>query len=205
MVYQVHVSLSLVPPGRRLYVVGSNDTTAPVIDASYRRFLTALEANLETRPYLLGSRPGAGDFALYGQLTQLVGFDPTPRAIAHEIAPRVVAWVDRMEDLSGLEPAEGDWAGPHLASPGLRALLEEVGRVYVPALLANAAARDAGETEWQTGIDDATWVQKTFPYQVKCLGWIREQYGALSGQDRSRVDALLDGTGCEALLANAGP
>ncbi|MEK9872001.1 MAG: glutathione S-transferase N-terminal domain-containing protein, partial [Gammaproteobacteria bacterium] len=27
----------------RLYVVGSTDTTAPVIDASYRRFLTAME------------------------------------------------------------------------------------------------------------------------------------------------------------------
>jgi len=30
----------------RLYVVGSNDTTAPVIDASYRRFLTAMENHL---------------------------------------------------------------------------------------------------------------------------------------------------------------
>ncbi|MEZ5502978.1 MAG: hypothetical protein R3E50_10080 [Halioglobus sp.] len=30
----------------RLYVVGSNDITAPVIDASYRRFLAAMEAHL---------------------------------------------------------------------------------------------------------------------------------------------------------------
>ena len=63
----------------RLYVVGSNDTTAPVIDASYRRFLAAMENHLAQQPFLLGNRPGAGDFALYGQLTQLVGFDPTPR------------------------------------------------------------------------------------------------------------------------------
>ncbi|MFT4632371.1 MAG: hypothetical protein ACI9VI_000572 [Candidatus Azotimanducaceae bacterium] len=30
----------------RLYVVGSNDTTAVVIDASYRRFLAAMENHL---------------------------------------------------------------------------------------------------------------------------------------------------------------
>jgi hypothetical protein len=58
----------------RLYVVGSNDTTAPVIDASYRRFLAAMEHHLANQKFMLGGRPGAGDFGLYGQLTQLVGF-----------------------------------------------------------------------------------------------------------------------------------
>ena len=74
----------------RLYVVGSNDTTAPVIDASYRRFLSAMEAHLGNQKFMLGNRPGAGDFGLHGQLTQLVGFDPTSRAIAHEVSPRTV-------------------------------------------------------------------------------------------------------------------
>ena len=82
----------------RLYVVGSNDTTAPVIDASYRRFLAAMEAHLANQKFMLGKRPGAGDFSLHGQLTQLVGFDPTPRAIAHEVSPRTVAWVAQMAD-----------------------------------------------------------------------------------------------------------
>ena len=54
------------------------------------------------------NRPAAGDFGLYGQLTQLVGFDPTPRAIAHEVSPRTVAWVLKTEDLCGLEPGEED-------------------------------------------------------------------------------------------------
>ena len=42
--------------------------------------------------------------------------------------------------------------------------------------------------------------QGPFPYQGKCLMWLREAYGALSGGDRSAVDAILDGTGCEQLL-----
>jgi glutathione S-transferase len=185
----------------RLYVVGSNDTTAPVIDASYRRFLAAMEQLLEDQPFLLGRCPGSGDFALYGQLTQLVGFDPTPRAIAHELSPRTVAWVDRLEDLSGLEPGDDGWMATDAAPAGLRALLAEAGRVYAPALLANAAAVDAGEEHWRAEIDGAPWEQKTFPYQAKCLRWLREQYSALSGDDRARVDGLLDGTGCEALFS----
>jgi hypothetical protein len=43
--------------------------------------------------------------------------------------------------------------------------------------------------------------QGTFPYQVKCLAWLRAQRAALSDADREAVDALLAGTGCEALFA----
>ncbi len=187
----------------RLYVVGSNDTTAPVIDASYRRFLAALEQHLAQQPFMLGRRPGAGDFALYGQLTQLVGFDPTPRAIAHAVSPRTVAWVDRMEDQSGLEPKDSDWTAPEAMPESLRGVLAEIGRVYAPALLANARAVEAGEKSWETGIDGANWTQQTFPYQAKCLKWINEQYRALGDADRARVDKLLAGTGCEAMLVRS--
>lgn len=185
----------------RLYVVGSNERTAGVIDASYRRLLAALEERFSAQHFLLGARPGAGDFAIYGQLTQLVGFDPTPRAIAHTVSPRTVAWVDQMEDLSGLEPEEHDWANIQDASDSLRKLLKEVGRVYAPALLANARALQAGDKSWETEIDGALWSQQTFPYQGKCLKWIAEKYAELDSTQRQLVNQLLEGTGCETLLA----
>ena len=184
----------------RLYVVGSNDTTAPIIDASFRRFLQAMEAHLATQPYLLGNRPGAGDFALFGQLTQLVGVEPTSRAIAHELSPRTVMWTSVMEDLNGLEPKDSDWNNPDEIPETLRGILTEVGRTYVPAQLANAKAVQAGEKSWEAQIGGALWTQPTFPYQAKCLQWVNEQYQALSADDRSRVDRILVGTGCEALL-----
>lgn len=187
----------------RLYVVGSNDTTAPVIDASYRRFLAAMENRLQSQPFVLGKRPGAGDFALFGQLSQLVGFDPTSRTIAHAVSPRTVAWVDRMEDQCGLEPGEGDWVRLDEQPDSLRPLLAEIGRVYAPALRANAAAVAAGEKTWEVQIDGASWTQQTFPYQAKCLRWINEEYRALTDAERERVDAALAGTGCEDLLNDA--
>ncbi len=187
----------------RLYVVGSNDTTAPVIDASYRRFLAAMEAHLGSQKFMLGHRPGAGDFGIYGQLTQLVGFDPTPRAITHEVSMRTVAWVDQMADQGGLLPTDEDWLPIEEQPETLKGLLSEIGRVYAPAQLANARAVQAGEKEWEAEIDGAPWTQKTFPYQAKCLQWTNELYRSLSDQDRARVDTLLSGTGIESMLSPA--
>jgi len=184
----------------RLWVVGSNEVTAPIIDASYRRFLMAMEAHLANQPFMLGCRPGAGDFALYGQLSQLVTFDPTPRAIAHEVSPRTVAWVDKMPDGSGLMPEDSDWIAVEDQPASLRALLEEIGRVYTPAQLANAQAVLAGEKTWECEIDGARWHQRTFPYQAKCLQWTRDHYTQLSPTDRARVDGLIAGTGIDAML-----
>ncbi len=190
----------------RLWVVGSNETTLPVIEASYRRILELFRDHLTERPFLMGNRPGACDFAFFGQLTQLAAFDPTPMALTLEVAPRVYAWVDRVEDLSGLEPTEDGWIDRELPAT-LRALLGEVGRVYVPFLLANAKALMAGAERVECEIDGRPWVQKPFPYQGKCLMWLRERYGELSVADRAVVDRLLDGTGCELLFAGgaSGP
>lgn len=185
----------------RLYVVGSNDTTAPVIDASFDRFLKAMEAHLAGRHFMLGARPGAGDFGLFGQLTQLVGFDPTPRARVHEVSPRTVAWVDSTADLSGLEPTADDWGRLEDQPETLKGILNEIGRVYAPAQLANAAAVAQGAPDWQCDIDGAEWTQPTFAYQAKCLHWTREEYAKLRDGDRARLDAYLDGTGIEAMLS----
>ncbi|REJ83969.1 MAG: glutathione S-transferase [Acidobacteria bacterium] len=192
----------------RLWVVGSNATTAPVIEASYRRFLEIFDALLQQQPFLLGARPAACDFAAYGQLSQLAKFDPTPMALTLEVAPRVFAWCDLVDDLSGLELApaaeESDrdgWLQRSALRPRLGPLLAEIGRVYAPFLIANAAALDSGAEQVETTIDARPWVQKPFPYQGKCLVWLRESYATLDGADREAVDALLEGTGCEALFA----
>lgn len=185
----------------RLYVVGSNDITAPVIEESYRRYLAIMEQHFRTHKFALGNRPSAADFGAYGQLTQLVRFDPTPMAVAQREAPRVSAWVDLVEDLCGIDVSEADWISRDAIPETLTALLKEVGRVYVPAMLANAQAQMAGAKEVRTEIDGKPWVQQPFPYQVKCLQWIRAEYGALSAADRATVDTILKGTGCERLLA----
>lgn len=185
----------------RLRYVGSNATTQPVIEAGYLRVLQVLEDHLRSHPFLMGRRPGASDFGVYGQLTQLVQFDPTPMALAAARAPRVCGWVALCEDLSGLEVQSSDWLDPTALPAAVRALLLEVGRLYVPLLLANAQALADGQAELRATIDGQPWVQQAFSYQAKCLAWLRRDYAALDTGARSVVDHALAGTGCAPLFA----
>lgn len=187
----------------RIGVVGSNPTTAPVIEESWRRYLEVFEAHIQNQPYLLGRRPGAGDFACYGQMTMLVITDPTPAQIALEISPRAYAWTERLEDVSGLEVSESDWIDLSRPPATLRDLLCEVGRVYAPFMIGNDAAVARGASEVVCEIDGRTWVQEPFVYQAKCLRWLRAAYSALEPSGRRRVDQILEGTGCEPLFAQA--
>ena len=184
----------------RLGVVGSNAVTAPVIEASWRRFLELLEAHLQATPFLLGARPAAGDFGCYGQMTQLAITDPSSSAVTFDISPRAYAWTEKVEDLSGLDVDEAGWLDLSDPPETLKALLTEIGRVYAPFLLANADATDQGSDRVRCEIDGQPWEQQPFVYQAKCLRWLREAYSALSEAERSHVDAALAGTGCEVLF-----
>ncbi|MEO1058801.1 MAG: glutathione S-transferase N-terminal domain-containing protein [Actinomycetota bacterium] len=187
--------------GRRA-LVGSTDENAPVIEGSYVRLLETLNQLFATDDFLLGQRPGRGDFGIFGQLSQLVKWDPTPMAVATTRAPKVIHWTDRMDDLSWL-PVNGNdgWATFESIPSATTTLLAEIGRTYVPFMLANAAALESGADEVVCEIEGGTYRQAPFKYQGKCLQWLRAGYAALGDGDRARVDTALDGTGCHALFA----
>ena len=188
--------------GRRA-MVGSTEENRLIIEDSYRRLLALLSVHFKSHMFLLGDRPGRGDFGLFGQLHQLVGWEPESAREAIDRAPRVRNWVDRMDDLSWWETPVSDtgWVDRDAISDTVVALLHEVGRTYAPFMIANAAALQADSDEMSCTIDGQTYAQAPFGYQGKCLVWLREQYAALSDSDRSAVDAILAGTGCEVLVA----
>ncbi|GIT33588.1 MAG: glutathione S-transferase [Gammaproteobacteria bacterium] len=161
----------------RLRYVGSNETTGEFIEESYQKFIELLSNHLVGRRFVLGDRPGSSDFGIFGQLTQLAQTDPTCRDLTLDVAPRVFAWCDNVEDLSGLEPKESDWIESDQIPETLSEIFKEVGRTYAPFLLANAEAVDAGKEEWEAEIDGKLWKQMSFVYQAKCLTWIREEFG----------------------------
>jgi glutathione S-transferase len=184
----------------RLGVVGSNDVTAEVIEESYLRFLAAFDAQLQKSRFFFGRRPASSDFAVMGQLTCLALFDPTPCALTADRAPRVYAWTEALEDLSGIDVGDEDWANADTVPDTLRGLLGEVGHFHAPFLLANADALERGAAQVETEIAGRPWVQKPFPYQGKCLAGLRESHAKLDPAARATVDGLLEGTGCEALF-----
>ncbi len=186
----------------RRTMVGSSELTRPLLEASYQRLLALLDTLLESRNFLFGQRPSAADFGLYGQLTQLCLFDPTSARIACQQAPRVVAWTQRLEDLSGWRLTQGQWLPRAAALPALLPLLVEIGSTYVPFLLANAAAKAAGSQQMDCMIHGTRWQQNVFPYQVKCLNSLREHFASLSSADQQWLRQTLAASRCTALFAD---
>ena len=184
----------------RLYVVGSNEITAETIESSYERLIGILDELIARKGYVLGGRPSSADFALYGQLTQLGIVEPTSAAITQKTSYRVRAWIDLLEDLSGVDPKDDDWFSADEAREALGPLLAEIGRTYAPAMIGNAKAIMAGDETFETEIDGRPWTQPVFKYQAKCLNWLRQDHSGLSDNERGAIDALLSGSGCDRLF-----
>ena len=181
----------------RLGFVGSNDRTQPLIEASFKQVLALLNAHLATRPYVLGGRPAMADFGLWAQLYE-AATDPTPGAIMRASAPHVMAWVQRM-----IAPrAEGAFeTWPALAPTLMPLLKEEVGALFLPWSVANAAAIAAGDKTFELSLGGTTWSQEPQKYHARSLAEIRRKYAAAKGA--SGLEAILRESGCLAALTQA--
>jgi hypothetical protein len=67
-------------------------------------------------------------------------------------------------------------------------------------MLANEQALVSGADEVVCTVRGGTYRQAPFKYQSKCLQWLREDYAALESEAKEKVDAMLEGTGCEILF-----
>ncbi|MBI2739838.1 MAG: glutathione S-transferase family protein [Rhodospirillales bacterium] len=179
----------------RIGFVGSNPTTEPTIEGSFKHALALIETHLQTRPYMLGARPAMADFGLWGQLYELAT-DPTPGAIMRASAPKVMAWVQRM-----IEPKnEGSFeAWPALAPTLMPLLKEEVAGLFLPWSVANAAAIARGDKSFETTLSGAPWKQEPQKYHARSLAEIRRKYTA--AKDAPGLDVILRESGCLSYLA----
>ena len=95
---------------------------------------------------------------------------------------------------------EEDWITFDQAEKNLSNIFEEIGKVYIPALLANSNAINQNEKTWTANIDGAEWNQRSFPYQAKCLQWINNEFHTLNDDDQNQIMDFLKKTGCEDLI-----
>jgi hypothetical protein len=180
----------------RLGFVGSNDRTQPTIEASFKRVLGLLEAHLQARLYMLGGRPAMADFGLWGQLYE-TATDPTPGALMRTSSPKVMAWVQRML----LPKAEGPFEPWTALAPSLMPLLtQEVGVLFLPWSVANAAALERGDKSFEVTLGGAPWSQEPQKYHARSLAEIRRKYAAAKGSPG--LEAILDESGCLPYLSS---
>ena len=186
----------------RMAIVGCTAENFPLIEASTRALLAALEAHVVDRHCLFGTRPSLAEFSLYGQLSQL-GVDPTAQAMMRKDYPYSYRWLLHIDDMSGIDGAwETEIAGADAPfAPIIAALLKQVGDIYMPFLRANAAAIAAGEETFTITAMGLPYTQGVFKYQLKCLADLRARYAALDDAARAKVDPLLAEVGCLGVLS----
>lgn len=193
--------------------VGVTPDTIPAIEAHTRELLDILSAHFAHHEYLFGSRMALADVALLGPLYAHLALDAVPSRILQETAPRVLAWIERMNHPV---PGGGSFLEGDELPPTLRPLLELVGRDAVPLLLDNlrafeewAAGRPADLAEIPRGVGGHSSalrgiaVQRmTSPYTQWMVQRPLDAYRALDDAERRAVDAALAGTGLTQLLAH---
>jgi glutathione S-transferase len=176
----------------RLHHVGSSPESTPVLEASFARALGLFEALLGDKPYLFGGTPSLADFGLAGQFMQLLS-DPTPGAMIRAQAPKLAAWVERMDK----PRVQGAFGGLSDVRAALTALLrDEVASAYLVWLSANAnaVATDAQGASVDIG---GAFALKPQRYAAKAFAELRRKRGQVTDD---ALTALLEETGCDAFL-----
>ena len=177
----------------RKYVRGDGVTAATIghVESIYLRNLGFLETMLQTRPFLMGTRPSVVDFGFFASMFRHFGLDPTPARLMRDLAPGVYEWLARMwnarasrlaPDATLLGDIPADW-GP---------VLDDIGLCYMPYLAANAKAFAAGQKHFDLVLEGTPYRLPVHEYRVWCLGQLQASLNALSHEAARQVRAELD-------------
>jgi glutathione S-transferase len=212
-----------------LPLLGVTAQSIPTVEAAYGELLDALDEHFLHFPYLLGGHPSIADFGLMAPMYAHLARDPVPATLMKNRAPNVYRWTERM-NLACIGDGEfPDVPEAHPASDEIPATLEAVLRLvfqdWGAQLLADAAAYDAwiaGDPGMAAGtMVSASGERKVHPslgpieydwrgcpirrassphglwHFDKAAAYAR----ALTGEARSRFDALVHRTGGERVMS----
>ena len=160
----------------RVWFVGSNELTEPIIEKSFSDTVSLLDYHLAGRPYLFGGRPSYADFGLWGQICN-TWTDPTGGSLINGSAPNVLAWVQRMY----WPDNQGEFESWSNLAPGLMPLLtRQTGGLFLPWSVANSEAIANGDEEFTVTLNGQTWRQKPQKYHARSLAVLKTKYQQVS-------------------------
>ena len=128
------------------------------MNKAYIELLKCLEKHFKQHIFLLGNFPSSSDFAFFGQLQQLINFDPTPRELAHKYSMRTVAWINNLHDLSGYDIDDRNEVCDNDMMLSLNLLFQELSKLYVHmhGSTNHQAYRKSGDETWEIEINGST-------------------------------------------------
>ena len=184
--------------------LGITEQTKAAIEQVYLEFLDQLNEHFSHYDYLLGSRPSIGDFGFMGPLYAHLGRDPVPKTLMQDRAPRVYAWVERMNNPV---PLSGDFLPDDEIPATLLPILKTMCRDQLPDVLdvirnnaswlekhpGQSIPRVLGMHRFTTG--PATGERFIHSYAQWLFQRPYAHYHGLKGEAREAADALLRGIG----------
>lgn len=172
------------------------------VEQTYFAALSAMNAMLETRPYLLGDAPSIADFGMIGPMFRHFGQDPTPQEIMRQEAPTVYEWVARMWAANSSDMGDIVTSVPDDTQP----LLREVCGCHLGQLAANAESFAADNPRFDMTIQGTHYRSiRTSQYRVWCLEELRRRFSELNYNDQTKVRALLPFDHADLLWTDAVP
>ncbi len=193
-----------------LPLLGVTPQTASGIEAFLSSLIKHLDQHLRQHPFLLGTRPCIGDFALYGPLWAHCWRDPGSRKF-FEGAPAVVAWFDRLNNPDGKEGAFlANDEVPETLDPIFKVLFEEQWP-YVQTLVetidawcaknpqAHRVPRALGNCDFTVG--GAAGQRRLLTFTQWMAQRPLEAYANLNESDQKNVEAWLSRFGADGKLS----
>jgi glutathione S-transferase len=191
--------------------------TVEGVEARYLALMAALDRHLASFPYLLGGRPGIGDFSLIAPLYGHLGRDPKPLSLMQSKAVHLFRWVERM---NRPEPDIGEFVEEGVAMTSdafvpndeipetLVAVLRQLAVDFVPETIAAADcingwldARDdlPTGTPLERGVGFATFETEAAkinamaqPYRFYLLKRVHADFDAMEPAERFQVEKTLE-------------
>ena len=178
----------------RLPLVGIEKKNEKTLKVSAERFITLLNTHLENNLFIFGGRPSVADFALAGQLSQML-LDPTPGDFLRKNAPFVTAWCEFMDAPKAGAPFK---SLEELEPTLLPLFADEVAATYLPWAEANLEANLSKTERMSAKIEKKSFEQVTQRYAATSFKSGQKAVRRLS--DNHALTAFLDKTGAKAFF-----
>lgn len=172
----------------QLRVMQLDGELGTVVEKSFKRFVKLLDDHLRKRLCLFGGRPSLADFAIAGQLIQLMR-DPTPAKIVEKEGEFVVKWCEFMADPKP--------AGPFESLEDLKETLAplfavDLATAFLPWAAENLEASLAGEDGFDLVLGKETFRLSPLRSSARSFRELRRRF--VGGQEIPELRAFTDAT-----------
>jgi glutathione S-transferase len=178
----------------QLRVMGLEGELGAVTERSFKRFVKLLDDHLRKHLYLFGGRPSIADFAIAGQLIQMLK-DPTPAKIVEKDGEFVMKWCEFLAD-----PKPG---GPFESFDDLKETLapifeSELAACFLPWAAENLESSLAGHETFTVTFGKDELTLAPLKSAARSFRELRRKF--VTGQTVEALKAFTDATGATIYL-----